>query len=186
MANILQLKITLQDVKPPIWRKFLVNDSWTFDRLHKIVQKVMGWSDYHLYQFEFGDTKIIPPDEGYLEENELDPKKVKISTFLTKEKQKCGYVYDFGDTWEHEIIVEKIIFDKLEGVKKYPECIGGERACPPEDCGGTGGYERILEVLKTGKDPWGENVQELKKWLGKWNPEEFDINKINKMLMRGI
>jgi len=178
MSNILQFKITLKDIKPKIWRRFLISDSWTFDKLHRIIQEIMGWENYHLYEFRFGNIRIILPDEGYLEENELDPKKVKVYEYLNKEKQKCEYVYDFGDSWEHEIIIEKIMPDQIGD--KYPKCIDGERACPPEDCGGVGGYERILEVLKTGEDPGGEDVQELKEWLGKWNPEEFDINKINK------
>ena len=183
MPNILQLKITLRDIEPKIWRKFLVSDSLTFNELHEIIQKIMGWENYHLYEFKFKNIRIIPPDEGYLEENELDPEKIIVYEHLNKEKQKGEYIYDFGDTWEHEIIIEKIVPEKIKDVDNHPKCIDGERACPPEDCGGTGGYEKILEVLKTGKDQWGENVQELKEWLGEWNPEEFDIDKINKKLV---
>ncbi len=182
MAKILQLKITLKDIEPKIWRRFLVSDFWTFDKLHRIIQKVMGWENYHLFEFKFGNIRVLPPDEGYLEENELDPKKIKIERYVDKEKQKFEYIYDFGDSWEHEVIVEKITEDKIEDVDKYPKCIEGERACPPEDCGGIGGYERFLELLKTGKDPWKENVQELKEWLGDWDPERFDIKEINKEL----
>ena len=135
MSKILQLKIQLKDIKPRIWRRFLVSDFWTFDKLHTIIQKVMGWEDYHLFEFKFGDTKIILPDEGYLEENELNPKKVKIGDYVDKEKQKFEYIYDFGDSWEHEIIVEKIIEDDIKEVGNYPKCIKGQKACPPEDCG---------------------------------------------------
>lgn len=184
MARILQLKITLKDIEPKIWRRFLVSDFWTFDKLHRIIQKVMGWENYHLYEFKFGNIKIVPPDEGYLEENELDPKKVKIEEYVDKEKQKFEYVYDFGDSWEHEIVVEKLTEDKIEDADEYPKCIGGERACPPEDCGGVGGYERFLEILKTGKDPLGENPEELKDWLGDWDPEEFNIEEINKWTLK--
>ncbi len=184
MAKILQLKITLKEIEPKIWRRFLVSDFWTFDKLHRIIQKVMGWENYHLFEFKFGNTGIIPPDEGYLEENELDPKKVKIGEYVYKEKQKFEYVYDFGDSWEHEIVVEKITEDKIEDADKYPKCIGGERACPPEDCGGTGGYERFLEVLKTGKDPLGENPEGLKEWLGDWEPEKFDLEEVNKEILK--
>jgi len=184
MARILQLKITLKDIEPKIWRRFLVSDFWTFDKLHRIIQRVMGWENYHLFEFKFGKIRIILPDEGYLEENELDPKKVKIEKYVNKEKQKFEYVYDFGDSWEHEIVVEKITEDKIEDADKYPKCIEGERACPPEDCGGTGGYERFLEVLKTGKDPLGENPEELKSWLGDWESETFNIIKINKEILK--
>lgn len=182
MAKILQLKITLEDIEPKVWRRFSVSDFWNFDKLHRIIQKVMGWENYHLFEFKFGNLRILPPDEGYLEEDELDPKKVKIGEYANEEKQKFKYIYDFGDSWEHEIVVEKIEEDGIENSDKYPECIEGERACPPEDCGGTGGYERFLEVLRTGKDPLGENVKELKEWLGDWNPEKFDLEEINKKL----
>ena len=182
MPNILQLKITLRDIEPKIWRRFLVSDRLTFDKLHEVIQEIMGWDNYHLYEFKFGAIRIILSDEGYLEENEIDPEKVKIYEYLNKEKQKCEYIYDFGDTWEHEIIIERIIPDKVEDADNYPKCIDGERACPPEDCGGTGGYERLIEVLKTGKDSLGENAKELKEWLGEWNPEKFDTNEINKSL----
>ena len=180
MAKILQLKIYLKDVEPKIWRRFLVNDSCTFDKLHRIIQAVMGWENYHLFEFKFGNMRIIPPDEDYLEENELDPQKVKIGDYVNNEKQKFEYVYDFGDSWEHEIVVEKILADEIEDAGKYPKCVAGERACPPEDCGGIGGYERFLEVLKTGKDPLGEDIDELKEWLGDWEPENFDLEEINK------
>lgn len=182
MAKILQLKIYLKDIKPEIWRRFLVNDFWTFDKLHRIIQIVMGWENYHLFEFKFGNIRIILPDEGYLEENELDPRKVKIGEYVNKEKQKFEYIYDFGDSWEHEIVVEKIVPNKIEDANKYPKCMGGERTCHPEDCGGIGGYERFLEILKTGKDPWKENIQELKEWLGDWGPEKFDLEEVNKKL----
>lgn len=182
MANILQLKIQLYGITPSIWRRVLVSDFWTFDKLHKIIQKSMGWEDYHLFEFKFGNMKIVAPDEGYLEENELDPKKVKIGHFINKEKQKFTYIYDFGDCWKHIISVEKILPDEIENSTDYPKCVAGKRACPPEDCGGIGGYGRILELLKTGKDPWGDNPKEFKAWLGNWKPEEFDLNKINKLL----
>lgn len=184
MAKILQLKIYLEDIEPKIWRRFLVSDFWTFDKLHRIVQKVMGWQNYHLFEFKFGNIRITPPDEGHLEENELDPKKTKICEYVNEEKQKVVYIYDFGDSWKHEIVVEKIMPDEIEEATKYPTCIAGERACPPEDCGGISGYERFLEILKTGKDPFGENVTELKKWLGDWEPEKFNIKEINKKTLR--
>ena len=160
MAEILQLKIYLEDIKPKIWRKFLVSDFLTFHRLHEIIQGVMGWENYHLYEFDVAGIKIgIKEDADYDIE---DAKKIKLSGYLNKKCQKFNYTYDFGDSWEHKIILEKIMPDKTRDSKKYPCCIEGERACPPEDCGGVGGYERFLEILKTGKDPWGENVGTLK------------------------
>ena len=208
MDKILQIKITLKNIEPKIWRSFLVSDSWTFDKLHRVIQKVMGWEGYHLFEFKVKKEmktdmplslkkmsrmdsrtiksssyiRITSSDEGYLEENEKDPKKSTIKDYLNAEKQKIDYVYDFGDTWNHEIIVEKIIEKNIENLNKYPICLEGQRACPPEDCGGTGGYERIIEALKTKKDPWGEKIQDLKSWLGNWNPENFNIEEVNKEL----
>jgi len=179
--RVLQLKIELADIKPRIWRRFIASDSISFHKLHEIIQFIMGWGNYHLYEFDIGGVKVglIDEDADY----ELkDAKKIKLSNYLRDSKQKFKYMYDFGDGWQHHIVVEKIL-DKLpEQVKKAPFCLEGERAGPLEDCGGVGGYERFLEVLETGKDPWGENVKELKDWLGDWHPEKFDVTKINRML----
>ena len=128
MAKILQLKITLKNIKPKIWRKVLVSDFWTFDKLHRIIQNIMGWKNYHLFEFKFGDIKITPSNESHLKDNELEPKKIQIGQYIDKEKQKFEYVYDFGDSWEHEIIVEKITEDKIDNANKYPKCVGGEMA----------------------------------------------------------
>lgn len=183
MAKILQLKIHLKDIEPKIWRVFLISDSWNFDKLHRIIQTVMGWENYHLFEFKLGNTRIIPPDEGYLEEKELDPKKVKIEEYANKEKQKFEYIYDFGDSWEHEIVVEKITGDKIENADRYPKCIEGEKACPPEDCGGTGGYEGLLEIMKDKNHP--DYKEKIVNWLGEdFNPEKFDLKKINAKLKK--
>ena len=153
MVKILQLKITLKDIEPKIWRRFLVSDFWTFDKLHRIIQKVMVWENYHLFEFKFENTKIIPPDKDYLGENELDPKKVQIRQYINKEKQKFEYIYDFGDNWKHEIVVEKLTKDKIEDADKYLKCIDGEHVCPPEDCGGVWGYKELLKIGKNKKHP---------------------------------
>ena len=141
-----------------------------------------GFVDFYNSRRYHEASRIIPPDEGYLEENELNPKKVKLHQFIDSEKQKFEYVYDFGDNWEHIIIVEKITEDKIEDADKYPRCIAGERACPPEDCGGFSGYERFIKILNNEKDPWGEDSKELKDWLGDWEPEKFNLKEINKEL----
>lgn len=182
MAKILQLKIYLEDIEPKIWRRFLVSDSWTFDELHRIIQEVMGWENYHLYEFDINRIKIGLMDDDVDYDLE-DAKKAQIGQYLNKKGQKFSYLYDFGDGWEHKLIIEEITEDKREG-ERYPCCITGERACPPEDCGGVNGYERFLEVLKTGKDPWNEDVKELKEWLGDWGPEKFNIIKINKEILK--
>ena len=180
---ILQLKINLSDIRPEIWRRFLVNDSIGFHKFHEIIQEIMGWENYHLYSFGINSVRIeLPDEEGYSEYESENSKKIKLSQYINKEKQKINYVYDFGDSWEHILLVEKIL-DKLpEGINKIPCCLAGARACPPEDCGGSGGYERISEIFETGKDPWDDDVDALKEWLDDWKPEAFDLNEINKMI----
>lgn len=182
MGKILQLKIILKDIEPKIWRRFLVYDNISFHKLHEIIQDIMGWENYHLYSFDVDDSRIdLPDEEGYSEVEAKNSKKIKLYDFLIDEKQKFIYLYDFGDSWEHDLIIEKILDNIPKGVSKIPYCLEGERACPPEDCGGGGGYERFVQILETEKDPYGEDVKELKEWLGDWKPEGFDINKINKM-----
>ena len=167
MANILQLKIFLEDIYPKIWRRFLAKDSISFHQLHNIIQGVMGWKNYHLYYFNINKKRIELPDkEGYAAYKIENSKKVKLRDYIIKEKQGSVYEYDFGDSWRHIIIVERILNSLPIDVTSVPYCLEGERACPPEDCGGTGGYERFIKVLNTGKDPWKENIKELKKWLG--------------------
>ncbi len=181
MVKVLQLNIQLEEVAPKIWRRFLVYDSISFEKLHEIIQEIMGWDSYHLYSFDLDGIRIeLPDEEGYLESESKNSKKIKLSDYLKYEKQELDYVYDFGDNWEHKIVIEKILED--DGKQKIPLCTDGERACPPEDCGGSGGYERFIELLKTGKDPWGEDPEELKEWLGEWDPNYFDVGKVNKRL----
>lgn len=181
--EIVQLRISLKGIKPEIWRRILIRDNITFHKLHKIIQKIMSWQDYHLYQFPIAGLQITAPydDIEDVDEEIADSRKTYIGDWLV-EGANLDYVYDFGDNWKHKIIIEKFL--KPEKSKKYPNCIDGERACPPEDCGGTGGYERFLEILKTGKDPWGGNPEELKAWLRDWDPEKFDLEEINKKLSK--
>ena len=182
MGNVLQLKITLKGIKPEIWRRFLVSDFWTFDRLHKIVQKIIGWENYHLYEFEVKGDKI-----GLVDGDALDAypdlknsKRARLFEYFDSVGQKFLYRYYFGDDWEHELVVEEILEDKLE--QRIPFCMEGKRACPKEDCGGISGYQRFMKLLNTGKCSLEENPNELKSWLGDWDPERFDIEKINKNL----
>src|SRR5208337_4543131 len=117
------------------------------------------------------------PDEDELMEF-IDYRKIKLNSLITNEKQKFYYDYDFGDGWEHTIILEKII-QKDKDIK-YPVCIDGKRKCPPEDCGGDGGYEDLIEILKS---PGNEEYEDMIDWLGgEYDPEEFNIDEINEML----
>lgn len=176
MPKILQLKITLNNIKPEIWRRFLVEDNINFHQLHKIIQTVMGWEDYHMYGFIFEDVSIIGQGEGFCVDSvwlnfkirgkTLEGDRTKINNYSTKENMEFLYVYDLGDTWEHTIFVEKIL--ERDKAQKYPLCIAGDRNCPPEDCGGVGGYEHLLEVKKN------KNHKEYNELIVDWLGEDYE------------
>lgn len=174
---ILQMKISLKGVSPPVWRRILVEDTISFDKLNNIIQAAMGWGGYHLYLFDIGGLEIGIPDEEF-NADMTDSRRVHISKYLNAENRKIEYVYDFGDNWEHTIIVEKILekYPKM----KYPVCIKGKNACPPDDCGGPWGYKELLEAIK---DPNHKEYKEMLEWVGgEFNPEEFDIDRVNDRL----
>jgi hypothetical protein len=162
---VYQLKVTLRDSKPPIWRKLLVLDSTTLYKLHQIIQVAMGWTDSHLHQFIIENKRYsIPSPEDW--EPVIDERRTHLNQVIPSEKFKFVYVYDFGDSWEHEILVEKILPSEL-GVK-YPLCIKGKRACPPEDVGGIWGYDSFLEAM--GDPSHKEYDFYLEWWGGEFDP----------------
>ena len=179
--KIYQLKIHLEPnyLKPPIWRRVLVKSDITFYELHQIIQVAMGWTNAHLWDFSYGDFSITKPSEDDDWRDTVDAKSIKISKLLNKEKDKLDYTYDYGDGWEHKITLEKII-DVININQKLPTCIKGKRACPPEDCGGSWGYETLLETIANKKHPEHKDMLE---WLGdEFDPEEFDIDDVNDCL----
>jgi len=179
LRSIYQIKISLIGAKPPIWRTFLVPSDLRLDVFHDVIQIVMGWADSHLHQFIANNVFYgIPDDEFGMEiENEA---KFKLFHLLKKEKDTIKYEYDFGDSWEHKILLEKTFpFDIKTAL---PVCIKGKRACPPEDCGGIWGFEELLETISNPKHPDHEDMLE---WLGgEFDPEEFDLEGINKYLTK--
>jgi len=174
-SQIYQFKITLKEIKPKIWRRIQVSSNYSFWDLHVAIQDAMGWEDYHLHEFEMVNPKTMnkdligmPDGEGLHEV--ISGNKAKIAKYFLAPKDKAYYIYDFGDGWEHEIVLEKILPAEI-GIQ-YPLCIAGERACPPEDCGGVPGYEYLLEIIS---DPKHEEYEERLEWLGEeFNPENFD------------
>jgi len=176
-ATVYQFKIVLKDISPTIWRRILVPDTYTFWDLHVAIQDAMGWQDYHLHVFRIrrknthSITEIgIPNEDRFEDEPEIIVGwDVPISNYFFDIGTTFEYEYDFGDSWEHEIIHEGILI-KEKGVK-YPLCIGGARACPPEDCGGVPGYYRMLEIISNPNDGEYENMMT---WLGNdYDPEQF-------------
>ncbi len=178
MDKLLQLKITLRDSKPPIWRRILVKENINFHKLHEIIQVVMGWQNYHLYDFIVNDQRFSLPNHDF-EEDVLSSKKFKLS--ILNEKQKMDYTYDFGDCWEHNIIVEKVLSSDTGFL--YPICLKGSLSTPPEDCGGISGYYHLLQVKNNKDHP--HYKEQIANWLGEdFNPKFFDLQTINNQLKR--
>jgi len=175
--KVYQFKITLRDTKPPVWRRILVPWTYTFWDLHVAIQDAMGWDDCHLHEFKVKDPstrmemEIGVPEKEYGECGATLPGwKKKLSDLITMENKQTDYIYDFGDNWEHRIELEKII--PRDKDIKYPICIKGKMACPPEDCGGTWGYHNLLEIMM---DPEHDEHKEMRDWIGgEFDPEHFD------------
>lgn len=183
--QVYQFRIELREIEPKIWRVIQVPETYTFWDFHVAIQDAMGWLDCHLHEFTVTDPitrkKVIigiPTDEeeGFFIEETIPGWKVMIADGFSKRNKKAYYCYDFGDDWQHIIKLEKILPKDKE--QTYPRCIAGERACPPEDCGSTPGYEEIVDMLKN-PEPDNEEYQEMMKWLGgSYDPEYFDCSEI--------
>ncbi len=173
---VLQLKVALRDIRPPIWRRIQVPATYTFWDLHVAVQDAMGWQDYHLHQFTLGakrQTSIvigIPDDEFPSGRQTLPGWKVPVTRHLSVPGDKARYEYDFGDGWEHDVTLEGLL--SADVGPTYPRCVAGRRACPPEDCGGPFGYGEFLEAIA---DPTHDRHADLLEWIGgSFDPEAFD------------
>lgn len=170
------LKISLKEIIPPIWRRILVPADFTLPQLHLVIQSVMGWWNEHLHHFEKG--KICYCDyETADSRNDIIYDHIILRKVLPKVRSKMIYTYDFGDSWRHEIILEKILKEQKQS---EPSCLDGERACPPEDSGGVWGYQFKLEVIA---DPKHEEYQDILEWLGDdYDPEKFSVEEVNDRL----
>jgi hypothetical protein len=181
--SIYQLKISLQDIEPEVWRRILVSGSTNLYRLHHIIQRTMGWNGSHLHLFKAGGVRYMQPSPGFdLEPGDRDESKCQIADVLPAADTICLYVYDMGDDWRHEIVVENIrdLDSDTTLDIEIPMCLAGERACPPEDCGGPWGYENLLETLNDPEDPEHDDMLE---WAGgNFDPEALDIDSINRAL----
>ncbi len=180
-TEVLQIKIILKDIKPSIWRRVLVKDDITFYQFHRIIQTVMGWEGYHLYGFDVYGEQIGEKDDEWEDLFEIkNASSIKLSNYRFEPKTKFIYVYDFGDDWVHEILVEKVL--QVEKGVKCPVCIKGKRNCPPEDVGGPWGYEEFLEAISDPEHPEHEDTLE---WVGEgFDPEYFDLATTNELLER--
>lgn len=181
-APIYQIKITLKHSKPPIWRRLLISSETTLARLHDIIQVAMGWYDSHLHAFNINRENYSTPspyDPEHLRELGMKSTRgKKLQSFISGEGDKFTYEYDFGDFWEHVILVEKILPSDPE--QPLPTCIKGKRTCPPEDVGGVWGYDTFLEAIK---DPNHPEHAMYTEWIGDdFDPEAFDLDATNRAL----
>ena len=184
-APVFQLKVSLDGIAPVIWRRLQVPGNATLGWLHAVIQVAMGWTNSHLHQFVAGKRLYSDPSFD-LDEFEDDPRVVDEGTITIIEvaprvKRTFVYEYDFGDSWDHRITVEKIL-DPDPATATAARCLDGERACPPEDCGGVYGYAALLEIIM---DPKHEEYESMMEWLGgRFEPEVFDRDKANKYLRK--
>ncbi len=183
-GQIYQIKVTLKNSKPSIWRRIQVRSDATLGELHAILQMAMGWTNSHLHQFIVGKRPnfvFIGARGPYADDDMMDMMnegEIVISQVLPAARTKMVYEYDFGDSWEHELVVEKIV--QAEAGVHYPRCVAGENACPPEDVGGVWGYADFLEAIN---DPDHEQHEDMLEWAGgEFDPQEFDLDLVNKRL----
>jgi len=175
--SVYQLKITLKESHPHIWRRILVPENITLSTLHLILQDVLGWQDYHLHQFIINEQYYGEPDDEFDQTEILKEAKYRLNKFVSGEKFKFTYEYDFGDGWQYAVLVEKILPREKDVL--YPICVGGKRACPPEDVGGVWGYEEFLNAIA---NPKHEEHDHFLSWVGgKFDPETFSADEINQL-----
>jgi hypothetical protein len=182
--KVIELKIQLDGIKPSIHRTFQVEATTTLTRLHKMLQKIMGWEDYHLFSFqasaEFSGS--IAPEAlkavVFPSPTKRNGNNRQLQDFLFIKNQKFYYTYDMGDCWEHTLTVKKIIEVPADSTVKYPIALKGARACPPEDCGGIWGYQHLLELMQTPEHP--DYEEQVVEWLGEdFDSEAFSVEETN-------
>jgi hypothetical protein len=176
-----QLKVTLRDIHPPIWRRVQVWEDATLSQLHRILQIVMGWEDCHLHEFVIGGrTYSVPhPDDDLNERRVIDERRERLRNVVSAVGTAFEYEYDFGDDWRHDLSLEAVA--EPEPGSLYPRCLAGERNAPPEDVGGPPGYENYLRALA---DPAHEEHENTLRWRGPFDPEAFSIDTVNEQLQK--
>jgi hypothetical protein len=174
-GDAFELRITRREIRPAIWRQVRVPADLTLGQLHDVLQTAFGWTNSHLHDFQVGDVRFGMDDVQ--DEIFSVPEEAAPLGAIARAGSKFTYRYDFGDDWEHEVKVEGIV-ERVADERIV--CLDGARGCPPEDCGGTGGYQRMLEVLADPADP---EHRDMKVWVGRrYDPEKFDLAAVNKKL----
>jgi hypothetical protein len=178
-TRILQLKLSLERVRPQVWRRLIVPERITLPTLSKALERVMGWES-HLHSFEFDGISYRNPDPDYPSDTRSEYGR-RLSDFDLAKGSTFEYLYDFGDSWHHRIVVESIV-EAEQGVR-YPTCVDGARACPPEDVGGPGGYAEFRRVLQNHRH---HEYEHFRQWSRRgrrdFDPEVFNLAEANRGL----
>ncbi len=174
-----QLKVTLRDIHPPVWRRIQVWEDATLAQLHRILQIVLGWEDCHLHEFVIGRRvySVPDPEDDLYERKVIDERRVRLREVVPRVGTAIEYLYDFGDSWRHDLLLEAILLPEPGAL--YPRCIAGGRHAPPEDVGGSSGYEDYLEAMA---DPEHEEHENMLQWRGPFDPELFSLAAVNPQL----
>jgi len=177
--NILQFRVSLDHIEPHIWIE--VPDSYTLKQLHRIIQIVMGWQDSDLHEFSLNGKRYGEPNPED-EENVIDERTVRLRDLALSNGDGIGYVYDFGDDWQHQLVLEAKLVSAPQSL--YPACIAGERNSPPEDVGGVDGYADFLDAIA---NPEHEEHDATLEWVGgDFDPEAFSVTEVNERLRRSL
>jgi len=179
-GKLTALRVELLEVTPPVWREFVVPHDISLARLHALLQRVMGWTNSHLHEFEIAGMRYAPPDpEEDFDNPPEDSSKVRLAQLDLAPGDAFTYLYDFGDGWEHEITIVPLARADFPYV---PCCMDGAGACPPEDCGGPPGYADMIEILADSGNP---EYADMREWVGAdFDPARFDIEAVNAALRR--
>lgn len=175
MPKYYEFEVSLQEIQPRIWRRFLLRTTATFAQLHQAIQASFGWLECHLWEFRLPTHQAVPiaglPGG---DRPTPDAKTVKLNSYFTGKRavEWCEYLYDFGDDWTHDV---KLIAVRSDEETFKRRLLDGDRAAPPEDCGGTPGYERMVHFVETGEDAYDEDPEELAAWLDGWRPDAFEL-----------
>ena len=175
--HIFQLRVALDGITPEVWRRVLVPGGYTLDRVHRVIQHTMGWWDYHLHSFDIGGVQYGEPDPDG-EPDLLDELDTRLDA-VVRVGDRFRYTYDYGDWWEHLVDVEAVW--PVDPDERYPVCLEGERACPPEDVGGVYGYRQLVQALG---DPEHPEHDELRAWLGRGLTAEIFVPELVTTLLR--
>jgi Plasmid pRiA4b ORF-3-like protein len=175
--EVYAIKVTLLGTSPPVWRRILVPRDITLGNLHRTLQTVMGWTNCHLHQFGRQRQRMTDPRSRVVTKA-ADENRTKLGELIWTVGARLLYEYDFGDGWQHELLLEEVLF----GEESFQQiCVAGKRCCPPEDCGGPQGFAEVLKAVQDANHP---NHEEALEWLGDFVPESFSADKINRRLRR--